>query len=108
MAKANRGARNKGKAQTNQGAGNQSTAKDEKPAKKEKVKVEYGAAYIAEQLGMEPRAVRIKLRSKGLSAKGSRYDFTKEEADKIVADFREAKKTKKEKKAEKDEGSAKA
>ena len=97
--KSNRGAKKGTNSNTSQDKG-----KDTKP-KSEKKTIEYGAAYIAEQLGIESRVVRMKLRAMGKSASGGRYDFTKDEADKIVSGIEakaEAAKAKKAKAAEKE------
>ena len=74
-----------------------------KAEKKEKPTIEYGANYIAEQLGIEGRAARIKLRAMGYTAKGGRYDFSKTDADAIIAKI-QAKKAEREKKKEKKKG----
>lgn len=49
-----------------------------------------GVKEIAEKLGVEPRELRVWLRSKGqgVGRGGKRYEFTAEQATKIQRDFR--------------------
>lgn len=49
----------------------------------------YGVAYLAEQLGIEPFSVRVKLRDHEIPKNGNRYSWaSRKEADKIVAQIR--------------------
>lgn len=67
--------------------------KNEKPAKAAKAEAAetsgYGVAYLAEQLGIEPFSVRVKLRDHEVPKNGNRYQWaSKKEADKVVAQIR--------------------
>ena len=49
----------------------------------------YGVNYLAEQLGIEPFSVRVKLRDHEIPKNGNRYQWgSKKEADKVVAQIR--------------------
>lgn len=65
------------------------TAKS-KPVPPAAPKPDYGVAYLAEQLGIQPLTVRNKLREAGVEKKGRSYDFTKKEADELVKQFKNA------------------
>lgn len=67
--------------------------KDTKPAKAAKTEAPadagYGVNYLAEQLGIEPFSVRVKLRDHEIPKNGNRYQWaSKKEADKVVAQIR--------------------
>lgn len=71
--------------------------KDAAPAKSTKAKAEaapaedkgYGVNYLAEQLGIEPFSVRVKLRDHEIPKNGNRYQWaSRKEADKVVAAIR--------------------
>lgn len=67
-------------------------SKNEKPVKASKAEAAtegYGVNYLAEQLGIEPFSVRVKLRDHEIPKNGNRYQWgSRKEADKVVAQIR--------------------
>lgn len=65
---------------------------EEKPAKKATTN-KVGVDYLAEKLDLQPFTVRVHLRELGVEKSGRSYEFTKDQADKLVKKIKGVKKS---------------